>query len=123
MDTHGQIGPEKPGYELDVIETRVALDSGHAVYVPFAANMSRLNVVIATKDGMACPGGRPADGMAADGLWLLVAVAEKGAYWFDASSYNHGGYVAAKLDLTPPDGDALAAFLAEIGRVEVPIRS
>lgn len=123
MDEHGQVGPEKGDYGRDVRAVATLMATlQRSVYVPFAANGTRLGLLLtrkadlatlrATPEGLAEVEGDP--WVAAPAGWVHVSVANHGSYWFNLATYLNDGYIASKLDVTATDGAALGEFLTRL---------
>lgn len=124
MDGYGQVGPEKPDYAADCEGIRDMLESGNTVYVAFAADHSRVNLILASRDHLgylrkewepdvpvSIVGVPPGNG------YLMVAVIDRGAYWIQPGA--HYGYIADKLGLEDKDGENVAEFLSRLAPTPV----
>jgi hypothetical protein len=112
VDRFGQIGPEKGDYADDVesIADKLRFNENPVTF-PLTHRMTRQQVTVALKDKVEVYGAGP-EGTRGDGLWVFVAVDEKGAYWFRIDFLVEAGYAAAKLNLHPVDAETLVEFLA-----------
>jgi hypothetical protein len=112
VDSFGSIGPDKGEYAADVRKVARLLRARASVYVPLAAKATKLNMLVATRAGVALPF---ADWTSLDegDRWVFVAVDGHGAAWFQFG-FNTPGYVADKLSVTHADGDTISEFLARL---------
>lgn len=119
MDEYGSVGPEKPGYEDDVDAIRLALGNDMAVAVPFAANSTKIDVILvpfAATFVLTRP-----TGFATQRPPIFVGVHNQKGAWLPTEDWLHPGYIGQYLghpfgwhDTADVDDEPFARFINDV---------
>jgi len=110
MDSYGQVGPEKPGYDADVLHVRGLLGDAETVAVQFAARSTNHWIVLSPWMAIIPHGATRPPGFG-ESQPILVAIDNGQAAFFPMRQNLHPAYVAQYLGQPYGDGPELADFL------------